>query len=91
MPILFLGLVVIGIDKFPKLVAALAGAGATLTFAGLPNRAGLMVGALAGTLVGTLVEKTRRHALTGSITPISPASSAHKGRSRAAFTEGFRI
>ena len=56
-PILFVGLVVIGIDKFPKLVAALVGAGATLMFAGLPNRAGLLVGAMAGILVGTLLER----------------------------------
>lgn len=58
-PILFLGLVVMGIDRFPKLVAALAGAGFTFLFAGLPNRAGLLVGALVGVLAGTIVERVK--------------------------------
>lgn len=59
-PILFLGLVVMGIDKYPKLVAALVGAGVTFMFAGLPNRAGLLIGALAGIAAGTLAERYRR-------------------------------
>lgn len=59
-PILFLGLVVMGIDKYPKLVAALVGAGVTFVFAGLPNRAGLLVGALAGIAAGTIAERYRR-------------------------------
>lgn len=59
-PILFLGLVVMGIDKSPKLVAALVGAGAAFAFAGLPNRAGLLVGALAGIVAGTIAERYRR-------------------------------
>jgi len=59
-PILFLGLVVMGIDKSPKLVAALVGAGVTFVFAGLPNRAGLLVGALAGIVAGTVAERYRR-------------------------------
>lgn len=59
-PILFLGLVVMGIDKYPKLVAALVGAGVTFLFAGLPNRAGLLVGAVAGIVAGTIAERYRR-------------------------------
>jgi 4-azaleucine resistance transporter AzlC len=59
-PILFLGLVVMGIDKSPKLVAALVGAGVTFVFAGLPNRAGLLVGAFAGIIAGTIAEVHRR-------------------------------
>ncbi|MEX1196515.1 MAG: AzlC family ABC transporter permease [Pseudohongiellaceae bacterium] len=59
-PILFFGLVVMGIDKSPRLVAALVGAGATFLFAGLPNRAGLLVGALAGIAAGTIAERCRR-------------------------------
>jgi 4-azaleucine resistance transporter AzlC len=59
-PVLFLGLVVMGIDKYPKLVAALVGAGTTFVFAGLPNRAGLLVGALAGIAAGTIAERYRR-------------------------------
>lgn len=57
--ILFLGLIVMGIDKTPKLVAALVGGGVTFLFAGLPNRAGLLVGALAGIVAGTIAEKYR--------------------------------
>ena len=57
--ILFLGLIVMGIDKYPKLIAALVGAGVTYVTAGLPNRAGLLVGALAGILVGTIAERFR--------------------------------
>ena len=58
-PILFIGLIVIGIDRYPKLIAALVGAGVTYVTAGLPNRAGLLVGALAGILAGTVAERYR--------------------------------
>lgn len=59
-PLLFIGLIVLGIDKSSKLVAALVGAGATYLFAGLPNRTGLLVGALVGIVVGTIMERLRR-------------------------------
>jgi predicted branched-subunit amino acid permease len=59
-PILFLGLVVIGVDRYPKAVAALVGAGVTYLAAGLPSRAGLLVGAFAGIAAGTLTETLRR-------------------------------
>lgn len=59
-PLLFIGLVVLGIDKSSKLVAALTGAGVTYLFAGLPNRTGLLVGALAGIVVGTVMERLRQ-------------------------------
>jgi predicted branched-subunit amino acid permease len=59
-PLLFIGLLVLGIDKTSKLVAALVGAGVTFLFAGLPNRSGLLVGAFAGILVGTLMERLKR-------------------------------
>ena len=58
-PILFLGLIVIGIDKYPKLVAALVGAGVTYLTAGLPNRSALLVGALVGIAAGTFAERFR--------------------------------
>jgi predicted branched-subunit amino acid permease len=61
-PILFVGLVVMGIDKSPKLVAALAGAGLTFLFAGLPNRGGLLVGAFVGVLAGTFAERVKSDA-----------------------------
>jgi len=59
-PLLFIGLIVLGIDKSSKLVAALVGGGVTFLFAGLPNRTGLLVGALAGIVVGTVMERMRR-------------------------------
>lgn len=59
-PLLFLGLIVLGIDKTSKLVAALMGASVTFLAAGLPNRTGLLVGALVGIVVGTVVESSRR-------------------------------
>ncbi|MCI0425170.1 MAG: AzlC family ABC transporter permease [Actinobacteria bacterium] len=59
-PILFLGLLVMGIDRWPKVVAALVAAAVTFVFAGLPNRVGLLVGALAGLLIGVVVERWRR-------------------------------
>jgi len=59
-PILFIGLIVIGIDKSSKTVAAVVGAVVTFSLTGLPNRSGLLVGAVAGVIAGTLVERWRR-------------------------------
>lgn len=59
-PLLFIGLIVLGIDKSSKLVAALVGGGVTFLAAGLPNRSGLLVGALVGILAGTFAERFRR-------------------------------
>ncbi len=58
-PLMFLGLIVIGIDKWPKVAAAVTAAGVTYLFAGLPNRAGLLVGAVAGVVAGYLIEVNR--------------------------------
>ncbi len=57
--ILFLGLIVLSIDRFPKAVAALVAAAITYLAAGLPNRAGLLVGALFGVVAGTIAERFR--------------------------------
>jgi len=59
-PLLFVALLVMGIDRTSKLIAALVGAGVTFLFASLPNRTGLLVGAVAGILMGTLAERARR-------------------------------
>ena len=59
-PILFIGLVVIGIDHWPKVVAGVVGAGATYLTTALPNRSGLLVGALLGIVAGTIAERYRR-------------------------------
>lgn len=56
-PILFVGILVLGIDTGPKLTAALVGATTTWLTAGLPNRSGLLVGALVGIFAGTLAER----------------------------------
>jgi predicted branched-subunit amino acid permease len=58
-PILFVGLLVLGIDHWPEMVAALAGAGFTYLAAGLPNRTGLLVGAFVGTIAGFAAERLR--------------------------------
>lgn len=58
-PILFIGLLVLGIDRWPKLVAALVGAGTAYLAADLPNKAGLLVGALVGIVAGTVAERFR--------------------------------
>ena len=58
-PILFVGLIVIGLDKSSKAAAALVGAGVTFLAGGLPNRSGLLLGAVAGILAGTLAERWR--------------------------------
>jgi predicted branched-subunit amino acid permease len=58
-PILFIGLIVLGIDRSSKLVAALVGAGSSFLMAGLPNRGGLLLGALVGIAAGTALERVR--------------------------------
>ncbi|UTW45384.1 AzlC family ABC transporter permease [bacterium SCSIO 12696] len=58
-PVLFLGLIVLGIDKSPKLVAALVGAGVTLACIELPNRTGLLIGAAAGVVAGIITERLK--------------------------------
>jgi 4-azaleucine resistance transporter AzlC len=58
-PILFLGLIIIGVDRYPEAVAAVIGAGVTYLAAGLPSRAGLLVGALVGIAAGTVTERLR--------------------------------
>jgi predicted branched-subunit amino acid permease len=59
-PILFIGLLVLGIDHWPEMVAALASAGVTYLAAGLPNRTGLLVGAFVGMIAGFTAERIRR-------------------------------
>jgi len=58
-PILFIGLLILGIDRWPKVVAAVAGAATTYLAAGLPNRTALLVGAAVGILAGTFAERYR--------------------------------
>jgi branched chain amino acid efflux pump len=59
-PVLFIALLVMGIDRWPKLVAAGAAAATTLAASGLPHRSGLLVGALVGVMVGVLIDRVRQ-------------------------------
>jgi predicted branched-subunit amino acid permease len=59
-PLLFIGLLVLGIDQWPELVAALIGAAVTFLASDFPNRTGLLVGALVGMMAGFAAERLRR-------------------------------
>jgi 4-azaleucine resistance transporter AzlC len=56
-PVMFVGIVVMSIDRYPKAVAAIVGAGVSYLFAGLPNRSGLLVGAVFGIVAGVLADR----------------------------------
>lgn len=55
-PIMFVALVLIGIRRIPQGVAAFVGGLVALTAAGLPDRLGILVGALAGVAAGAIAE-----------------------------------
>lgn len=59
-PLLFLGLLMAAVRSGPGAVAAVVGAAATLATRGLPNRAGILVGALAGVIAGVVAERGGR-------------------------------
>jgi predicted branched-subunit amino acid permease len=59
-PILFLGLLVMALDRWQKAASALLAASTTYLAAGLPNRSGLLVGALVGIIAGTVLERWSR-------------------------------
>ncbi|RLQ21038.1 branched-chain amino acid permease [Seongchinamella sediminis] len=56
-PVMFLALLVMGIDRWPKAMAALAAGLVTLLAAELPHRSGLLLGAVTGVAVGLLLER----------------------------------
>lgn len=56
-PVMFLSLLVIGIDRWPKAVAAAVAALVTWLAAPLPHRSGLLLGAIAGVATGPLLER----------------------------------
>ncbi len=56
-PVMFTGMLVGGIDRSPKLAAALVGGVVTALAAGLPNHTGLLVGAAAGIAAGFIVDR----------------------------------
>ncbi len=59
-PVMFVGIIVMGIDRYPKAAAAVTGAVASYFFAGLPNRLGLLVGALMGIAAGVILDRRNR-------------------------------
>tara|TARA_R110002110_G_scaffold205066_7_gene417334 strand:- start:493220 stop:493900 length:681 start_codon:yes stop_codon:yes gene_type:complete len=59
-PIMFLGLLVMSVDRWPKVAAAIAAAGTTYLCANLPNGSGLLIGAFAGIIVGATLDRLRR-------------------------------
>lgn len=54
--VMFVGLVLIGINRLPQAVAAFVGGAVGLATAGLPDRLGILIGALAGVAAATIVE-----------------------------------
>ncbi len=61
--VMFLGLVLIGINRLPQAVAAFVGGAVALTTAGLRDRLGVLIGAIAGVAAATVAElyEERRH------------------------------
>jgi predicted branched-subunit amino acid permease len=55
-PIMFVGLVLIGINRRPAAIAALVGGAVAVATAGLPDRVGILIGAVAGVAAGTMAE-----------------------------------
>lgn len=56
-PLMFLGLVVVALNRMPALVAAVSGGVGAWLFAGLPHNLGLLAGGLVGVTIGTLVDR----------------------------------
>lgn len=71
-PIMFVGLVLIGINRVPQAVAAIVGGTVGLVAAGLQDRLGILVGAVAGVVAGTVAEIRQER----SVTPARPAIAA---------------
>ena len=54
--VMFVGLVLVGINRMPQAVAAIVGGGVGLATAGLRDRLGILIGALAGVAAATVAE-----------------------------------
>ena len=54
--VMFIGLVLIGVQRLPQAVAALVGGTVSLATAGLQDRLGILIGAVAGVAAGAIVE-----------------------------------
>lgn len=55
-PVMFIGLVLIGIKRLPQAVAAVVGGTVALATAGLPDRLGILIGAVVGVVAGAVAE-----------------------------------
>lgn len=55
--VMFAGLVVFGLDRRPAVVAAIVGASVCYLAIGLPNRSGLLLGAVCGVIAGSVAER----------------------------------
>ena len=58
-PLMFVVLLISGINRWPKVVAAVAAAAATYLAAGMPNRLGLIVGGVVGVTAGVIASRMR--------------------------------
>jgi predicted branched-subunit amino acid permease len=56
--VLFIGMVVLGLDRWPGAVAAIVGGGVCLAAIDLPNQSGLLVGAGAGIVAGAIADRS---------------------------------
>ena len=54
--VMFIGLVLIGVQRMPQAVAALVGGTVSLAAAGLQDRLGILIGSVAGVAAGAIVE-----------------------------------
>ena len=59
-PVMFVALVVMGLNRWPKVAAAVAAGIAAYLAIGMPNRSGLLVGSFVGVVVGFIVSRSRR-------------------------------
>ena len=59
-PLMFVILLVVGIDRWPKIFASLTAAAATYLTAALPNRTSLLIGGVVGIAAGLIASRMRR-------------------------------
>ena len=66
-PLMFLGLVVVALNRLPAVVAAVSGGVGAWLFAGLPNNLSLLAGGLVGVVVGTLADREGEGSADGEL------------------------
>lgn len=59
-PLMFVVLLISGLNRWPKVVAAVAATGVTYVAAGLPNKLGLIFGGIAGVAAGVVAARFSR-------------------------------